>query len=284
MTRPMRTPRTMRTLRRMDSDLPLGGRDPSFPEAVWVNTNAADRVQGFRWLESSRTGLRARCAGSGADFVWPADALVRYRGISTADCVAFSARRGFADGAGGEVLLQGILNLGLLVLATYEIPRGGGPGYFSREFFARRAAPPAASPGPGPDATTVFGQVFGHLAKPAPVDTAPLLGRWRNTEAAARGLVEITVEDAAGDLAVRALGSGEDGPVDWGPARTGVFACLDEAGKASLSLLASWDFGFLETHLQLRLPAGALASAGFNVFKDGSGRPSYVTREFFYRE
>jgi hypothetical protein len=271
------TMRRMGPMRRMDSALPSGESNPPFPEAVWVNTNAEDRVQGFRWLESSRTGLRARCAGSGADFVWPADGLVRYCGISTADFVAFSAHRGFAD---CEVLLQGILNLGLLVLATYEIPRGGGPGYFSREFFARRAAAPAASS--EPDATTIFGRL-GHLAGPAPVDTAPLLGRWRNADLAARGLVEITIEDDAGDLAVRATGSGEEGPVDWGPARTGVFACLDEAGKASLSLLATWDFGFLETHLQLRLPAGALASAGFNVFKDGSGRPSYVTREFFYR-
>ena len=267
--------RTTRTMRRMDSALPSDGYDPPFPEAVWVNTNAADRVQGFRWLESSPTGLRARCAGSGADLVWPADGLVRYCGISTADFVAFSAHRGCAD---GEVLLQGILNLGLLVLATYEIPRRGGPGYFSREFFARRAVAPAASSEPA--GTTVFGR----LAKPAPVDTAPLLGRWRNADPAARGLVEITIEDDAGGLAVRALGSGEEGPVDWGPARTNVFACLDEAGKASLSLLATWDFGFLESYLQLRLPAGTLASAGFNVFKDGSGRPSYVTREFFYRE
>lgn len=271
-----------RTMRRIDSALPSGACDPPFPEAVWINTNAADKVQGFLWLESSRTGLRARCAGSGADFVWPAEDLVRYCGISTADFVGFSAHRGFAD---GEVLLQGILNLGLLVLATYEIPRGGGPGYFSREFFARRDAAPSASPGPA--GTTVFGR----NSKPAAVDTAPLLGRWRNADAAARGLVEITIEDdaaaapaRAGDLAVRAIGSGEEGPVDWGLARTGVFACLDEAGKASLSLLATWDFGFLETHLQLRLPAGTLASAGFNIFKDGSGRPSYVTREFFYRE
>lgn len=264
-----------RTMRRMDLGLPSAGCDPPFPAAVWVNTNAADRVQGFRWLKSSRTGLRARSAGSGADFVWPADGLVRYCGISTADCVAFSAHRRSAD---GEVLLQGILNLGLLVLATYEIPRGGGPGYFSREFFARRAAAPAAS------AEAAGTTVFGHLAKPASVDTAPLLGRWRNSDPAARGLVEITVEDDAGNLAVRARGSGEGAPVDWGPAQTGIFACLDEAGKASLSLLATWDFGFLETHLQLRLPAGALVSAGFNVFKDGSGRPSYATREFFYRE
>jgi hypothetical protein len=111
-----------------------------------------------------------------------------------------------------------------------------------------------------------------------------VLERLERALGAARGLVEITIEDGAGDLAVRALGSGEEGPVDWGPARTGVFACLDETGKASLSLLATWDFGFLETHLQLRLPGGTLASAGFNVFKDGSGRPSYVTREFFYRD
>lgn len=264
-----------RTMRRADSALPSGGCDPPLPEAVWVNTNTEDMVQGFRWVETSPTGLRARCAGSGADFVWPAAGLVGYCGISTADFVAFSARRDFED---CEILLQGTLNLGLLVLATYETPRGGGPGYFSREFFARRAAVPSASTEPA--GTTVFG----HLAKPASVDTAPLLGRWRNADAAALGLVEITVEDGASDLSVRALGSGEAGPVDWGPARAGVFACLDEAGKASLSLLATWDFGFLETHLQLRLPAGALASAGYNVFKDGSGRPSYFTREFFYRE
>lgn len=267
------------TMRLVDSALPGEGGDPSLPEAVWVNTNAQDMVQGFRWLESSQTGLRARCAGSGADFVWPADGLVRYCGISTPDFVGFSAHRGFED---CEVLLQGVLNLGLLVLATYEIPRGGGPGYFSREFFARRDAAPAA--GSAPVGTPVGTTVFGHLAKPASVDTSPLLGRWRNADAAALGVVEITVEDDAGELAVRALGSGEAGPVDWGPARTGVSACLDEAGKASLSLLATWDFGFLETQLQLRLPAGALASAGFNVFKDGSGRPSYFTREFFYRE
>lgn len=263
-------------MRRMDSALPAGGCAPPFPEAVWINTNAEDRVQGFRWLETSGTGLRARCAGSGTDFVWPADGLVRYCGISTADLVAFSARRRFA---GCEVLLQGTLNLGLLVLATYEIPRFGGPGYFSREFFARHAAAPSASP--EPSGTTVFG----HLAQPAPVDTAPLLGRWRNSDPVAQGLVEITIEhaaDIAGGLAVRALGSGDVRPLDWGPARTGVFACLDEAGKASLSLLATWDFGFLETQLQLRLPAGVLASAGFNVFRDG--RPSYFTREFFYRE
>ncbi len=260
-----------RTMRRMDSGLPLGGCEPSFPEAVWVNTNAADRVQGFRWLESSRTGLRARCAGSGADFVWPAGGLVRYCGISTADFVAFSAHRGFAD---CEVLLQGILNLGLLVLATYEIPRGGGPGYFSREFFARRAAAPAASS--EPDRTTVFG----HLAKPAPVDTAPLLGRWRNSDPAARGLVEITIEDDAGDLAVRAIGSGEEGPVDWGPARTGVFACLDEAGKASLSLLATWDFGFLTSHVEANLKLGVAVLCIYQSFQDASGRHDYFFREF----
>jgi hypothetical protein len=45
--------------------------------------------------------------------------------------------------------------------------------------------------------------------------------------------------------------------------------------QREMALLATWDFGFLETHLQLRLPAGALVSAGFNVFKDG--RPSYFT-------
>ena len=265
-----------RMMRRMDeaAALPSSGLDAFLPEGLWVNTNAVGMVQGFRWLESTEQGLRGRSAGSEADFRWPAEALEGYCGISTAGLVGFSTRRRLAD---VPLLLQGNLNLGLLVLATFEIPRHG-PGYFSREFFAYRGA--AIPPGPAAAGTTVFG----HLEKPASVSTASMIGRWRNTDPAARGLVEITVEGGDDALAVRALGSGELEPVDWGTAKTEIFACLDEAGQASLSVLATWDFGFLETQLQLRVPGGTLAVAGFNVFRDGSGRPSYCTREFFYRE
>ena len=265
-----------RTLRLMDDPaaLPSGGGTPPLPDTAWMNTNSQGLMQGFEWLASSPEGLRARGAGTGIDLVWEADTVIRYGGIATPELVAFSATRKLAD---SEVLLQGNLNLGLLVLATYEIPHDPGPGYFSREFFARRRAAPEAGFEPSGQS------VFGHLEQPSTVDTAPLLGRWRNTDAAGHGLLEMIVEDLDGELSVRALGSGEPDPVDWGPGKTRVFACLDEAGNASLSALATWDFGFLETQLQLRVPGGTLAVAGFNVFKDGSGRPGYSTREFFYR-
>jgi hypothetical protein len=45
--------------------------------------------------------------------------------------------------------------------------------------------------------------------------------------------------------------------------------------------IASWDHGFVETHLTLRLEGDELIAEDFNVFKDDSGRSNYRARYKF---
>ncbi len=242
----------------------------------WINTS--DSPQGWQSLRTTFLDgvpvIYARLAdGTGVEF----SEITLYGGISSPDLTAFSAARGDAD---SRVLLQGNLNLGLLVLATFKIPAAGGIGYFSREFFARSRLSSAIAP----PATGNSGALFEQLTQPDSVGLEALLGRWCNADFQTRGLLEVTVEKRGIGVTARALGtplSSRDAPVDWGIADVGIFACLDEAGRPSLSALARWDFDLLNTHLQLRVPGGTLAVAGFNGFRDG--RMNYATREFFYR-
>ena len=271
-----------RTMRLMDVPEALPSGDvPSLPEAVWVNTNPRRHRQSFHRVVVSPRGLVAYHAGSDAELVWPIDEVVPYGGIATTELVAWSARRELET---SEVLLQGNFNLGLLVLATYERPRDGGVGYFSREFFALDASSSKDTESPtDTDSAGETPEVFSHVDRPGSIGTAPLLGRWQNADPDARGLLEIAIEEHGPGLAVTARGRGEGDPVDWGPGKAEIFACLDEAGNASLSALATWKFDALEAELQLRVPGGTLAVAGFNVFGGERERPNYCTREFFYR-
>ncbi|RMH18044.1 MAG: hypothetical protein D6696_14070 [Acidobacteria bacterium] len=181
--------------------------------------------------------------------------------------VAFTAA---GPGAGGEVLLQGNLNLGLLVLGTYESGGDGVPGRFSRRFFARRERPPA------PPSCGVAG---GGFAGPAPeaVDLGAMLGRWRNAEPRPTAVAGIHLEQAGDDLRLRA--DGIDGA--FASARPAVYACLDEAGQPSLCLLARCDFGRRRSELQLRVTGGVLVSAGFHAA--GDRRRPFFVREFYHR-
>jgi hypothetical protein len=202
--------------------------------------------------------------------------MTLYGGIASPDLTAFSAEYA---GKGSRILLQGNFNLGLLVLATFKIPTGGGVGFFSREFFARSrlAAPGMVAVG---DSDALFEQ----FRTPEASDREAWLGRWHNADFQTRGLLEITLAEAGHGITARAFGTPVrcgDTPITWGSANAQLFACLDEAGQPSLAALASWRFEHLTTHLQLRHPGGTLAVAGFNEFRDG--RMNYATREFFFR-
>ena len=110
------------------------------------------------------------------------------------------------------------------------------------------------------------------------------MGHWRNAGIHSPGLTRIVIEDRKAGATARAFGapvSDGDPAIDWGRTDLHIFACLDEAGHPSLTALARWDLDSLEVHLQLRVPAGTLAIAGFNNFLDD--RMNYATREFFYR-
>lgn len=256
-------------------------REPSLDRAAlagyWRNTNPDG--QGLATLDIRFEGGQLAVDGEGSDggvFHWhdPDTNRVYSETPFVASPIALACR---ADLGGYAGLLQGNLNMGLLVGGLYRTADGKQPlGAFSREFFARQEPPPRA-PRVGDSA------LFSGFVPPSTLDLEPMKGLWRNSDPAAQGLSVICIESAGEGLAVAATAIGPDGPTDWGSTDAATFACLDEGGKPSTSLLASFDFGFLRTDLQLRTPGGILVAACFNRFFDESGRLDYFTREFFYR-
>ena len=51
-----------------------------------------------------------------------------------------------------------------------------------------------------------------------------------------------------------------------------------------LPLLATFELGFMRAETHMRINKGVFVIVLFATFLDGSGRASYLNREFFYRE
>ncbi|HEV7375864.1 MAG TPA: hypothetical protein VGN95_14185 [Pyrinomonadaceae bacterium] len=111
-----------------------------------------------------------------------------------------------------------------------------------------------------------------------------LVGRWSNTNRETRGIAEIIIEHGGEGFSVGVIGVGADEPVQWPVTRAKAFANLEEeAGQRALALAVTFDLGFMRAETHIRLNKGVLVIVLFNTFQDGSGRSSYVNREFFYR-
>jgi hypothetical protein len=115
-----------------------------------------------------------------------------------------------------------------------------------------------------------------------PLDVSPLLGIWTNTNPASRGIVRFVLGCRDGILTVRSFGAGSP-ERDWGEVEAERVYTDGIASRNVMSFTARYDFGFLECHLQANMNLGLLVVAGFNTFKDGSGRSSYFSREFYHR-
>ena len=140
------------------------------------------------------------------------------------------------------------------------------------------------------------------------IDPAPLLGTWVSFDAATGGIVRVVIGQSGGHLAVRAFGGGSPAPCDWGEVRGDAFAGgIEEPeepeepegpegpqsaeGAASavgakrapaVGFTARYDFGFLDTLLAAYLNRRLLVVDSYNVFRDGSGRSSYFSRDHFH--
>jgi hypothetical protein len=125
------------------------------------------------------------------------------------------------------------------------------------------------------DDTTGPVQSFGAL------DPGPMIGKWANTNAGTNGIIEIGIAREGPRIRVHVTGAGSKGSVAWGWADAQVYGCIEEDGGPATVLYAHYDFGFMESHLQIRLNRGVLVAANFNIFKDDSGRSNYFNREFF---
>lgn len=122
----------------------------------------------------------------------------------------------------------------------------------------------------------------GEALASGPLELRPLTGSWRNTNSASRGIVRLEVTEDEDGLRVRAFGAGTPQPLDWGEVPASVLYADSLRSRKGHAFLASFDFGFQESHLQCNLSQGLLIVASFNVFKDGSGRSSYFSREFYH--
>lgn len=112
-----------------------------------------------------------------------------------------------------------------------------------------------------------------------------LVGRWVNTNRQTQGIAECVIEKDGEQFKVSVLGVGTDGPIHWPTARAKVLANLEEeAGQRASALAATFDFSFMTAETYIRVNKGVLVIVLFNSFRDGSGRSSYVNREFFYHQ
>jgi hypothetical protein len=114
------------------------------------------------------------------------------------------------------------------------------------------------------------------------LDLRPLTGVWTNTNPASRGIVRLEVTARDGNLRVRTFGAAEPAPRDWGEVTAGPLFSDGLRSRKGHGFHARYDFGFMESRLQTNLSQGLLIVAAFNVFKDGSGRANYFSREFFH--
>jgi len=108
------------------------------------------------------------------------------------------------------------------------------------------------------------------------------LGNWVNTNNTTRGIVRVVLATPNGHLVMRAFGAGFPSPCDWGEARAYPFAS-DVCSTEVYGISAFYDFGFMETSLQMHEKQGVLVVAKWDRFKDGSGRSNRFSRDFFHR-
>jgi hypothetical protein len=113
-------------------------------------------------------------------------------------------------------------------------------------------------------------------------DLSALLGTWFNTDKQTGGLVRMTLAGSPGDFTVQAFGAASPAPLDWGKVPAVAYAA-GVASPAGMAFSATYDFGFVESFLAAYTKSGILVLDTFNVFKDGSGRSNYFSREFFHR-
>jgi len=119
-------------------------------------------------------------------------------------------------------------------------------------------------------------------APPGGIDVAPLLGTWWATDKATDSVVRLELAERAGSFVVHAFGACTPAPCDWGE-RPAVPYAAAVSSRDAMAFSAVYDFGFMETLLAAYMKGGILVLDTFNSFKDGSGRASYFTREFFHR-
>jgi hypothetical protein len=114
------------------------------------------------------------------------------------------------------------------------------------------------------------------------LDLSSLMGRWKNTNNATRGISEMVISETGKNLRVQTFGARGSGPSDWGERDATTYA-HNVAGDIVAGFELTYDFGSQETLVTAIHNRGVLVIHAYHRFKDGSGRSNFISKEFFHQ-
>ena len=117
----------------------------------------------------------------------------------------------------------------------------------------------------------------------AATEPGMLIGTWRNTNPQGTGIVQMIAEEIDGDVWMRFFGEIDGALIDWGLARATLFSERNDPGMEQ-PFAVRWEHGFMTAVAHGFLRQGVLVILTFTRFRDGDPRPSYFSKEFFFRE
>jgi len=116
----------------------------------------------------------------------------------------------------------------------------------------------------------------------AKLDLSSLIGRWKNTNSATRGISEIVISADGRNLRVQIFGACTSGPRDWGEGLATTYA-YGVAGDIVAGFELTYDFGSQEALVTAIHNRGVLVIHAYHRFKDGSDRSNFISKEFFHQ-
>jgi hypothetical protein len=115
------------------------------------------------------------------------------------------------------------------------------------------------------------------------VDLTDLLGTWINTYRETRSLRRFTLASGESGYSIETSVATEGGGQTLDKTEVCPFSPNVNSRKAD-GFIARYDFEFLEMSLAAYCAKGLIVVSQYTRFKDGSGRPDYFNREFFFKE
>ncbi|MGH3681838.1 MAG: hypothetical protein ACRDT2_16515 [Natronosporangium sp.] len=119
---------------------------------------------------------------------------------------------------------------------------------------------------------------------PERVDLAPILGGWSNTNLSTWGISRAELVQQDGGVALHIVAADPVAePHDWGRVPVDRVFTDGPGSNHACGYTAAFDLGHARTRIQGNTSHGLSVIAASTVFTDGSGRLSYLSREFYDR-
>lgn len=115
-----------------------------------------------------------------------------------------------------------------------------------------------------------------------PLDPAPIVGVWSNTNLSTCGINRAEVISQDGGVDLHLLAADPPGaPRDWGRVRVDKVFTDGPGSNRACGYIAAFDLGHARTRIQANTSHNLTVIAATTIFTDDSGRLSYLSREFY---